>query len=259
MNRTPPTRLGDFSGLAETYSLYRPGYSPSVLSALLGMMDCPAGDLTVADVGAGTGIWSRMLHQRGVRVVAIEPNDDMRRCGQRDAPDLIWQAGHGEATGLETGSVDMVSMASSFHWVDTARGLAEFHRVLRPGGRFVALWNPRLIEGSPLLEEIEAELYRLMPEMTRVSSGRSGIADRMTDILGTSGLFDDVVALEGRHSEWRTPEQYLGAWRSVNDIQVKLGPERFTRFLAYISERLQGMDAIETPYLTRAWSARRVA
>lgn len=254
-----PSRLGDFSGLAENYSLYRPGYSPTVLSALLGMMNRPASTLTAADIGAGTGIWSRMLHQRGLTVTAVEPNDDMRRCGARDNPDLDWRSGSGEATGLPDASVDLVSMASSFHWVDTARALAEFRRILRPEGRFVALWNPRLIEGSPLLEDIEAELSRLAPDMQRVSSGRSGIAGRMTEILLASGEFEDVVALEGRHSEWRTPEQYLGAWRSVNDVQVKLGPDRFTRFLDYIAERLSGLDRIETPYLTRAWSARRIA
>jgi ubiquinone/menaquinone biosynthesis C-methylase UbiE len=47
---------------------------------------------------------------------------------------------------LADGSVDLVSMASSFHWADFDTACDEFHRILRSGGVFVALWNPRLIE-----------------------------------------------------------------------------------------------------------------
>lgn len=251
-------RAGDFSALAEDYSRFRPGYSESVLSALLGLFT--SRDIDVADVGAGTGIWTRMIARRGVRsLVAVEPDDEMRRCGIRDSRDLpiTWRKGGGEETGLGDASLDWLSMASSFHWVDVERGLAEFGRVLRPGGRFVALWNPRRIEANPLLVEIEGHLHGLAPEMKRVSSGRSGIADRMTDILRAAPGFDDVVYLEGEHVAELTPAQYLGVWRSVNDVQSQLGPDRFTRFLDYVAERISGLAAIETTYTTRAWTARR--
>ncbi|MFD6951333.1 methyltransferase domain-containing protein [Nocardiopsis sp. NPDC060348] len=52
----------------------------------------------------------------------------------------------GEDTGLPSHSCDIVTMASSFHWVDFDAGLKEFHRILRPGGWFVALGVTRLIE-----------------------------------------------------------------------------------------------------------------
>jgi hypothetical protein len=49
-------------------------------------------------------------------------------------------------------------MASSFHWADFELATKEFSRVLRKGGRFCALWNPRLIEVNPMLVEIEMYL-----------------------------------------------------------------------------------------------------
>ncbi len=49
-------------------------------------------------------------------------------------------------------------MASSLHWANFDKACDEFHRILRPGGVFVALWNPRFIEANPLLVEIEAQI-----------------------------------------------------------------------------------------------------
>lgn len=252
---------GDFTGLASDYSKFRPGYCESVLTALLALVSKPAGEIDAVDVGAGTGIWTRMLAGRGLRsVIAVEPNDDMRAHGVADSGGLQiqWVKGSGEETGRPAASADLLSMASSFHWVDFDRGTAEFHRVLRPGGRFVALWNPRYLDDSPDLLDIEAHLKTLNPEIKRVSSGRSGIADRMTGLLWASPFFDDVVYLEGRQTRAMTIEQYLGVWRSVNDLQVQLGQERFERFLDYIREKLKGRQTVETTNLTRAWSARRV-
>jgi SAM-dependent methyltransferase len=148
-------------------------------------------------------------------------------------------------------------MASSFHWVDFNKGTQEFARVLREGGRFGALWNPRFIEANPLLVEIENKLYELAPNIKRVSSGRSGITETLAEQLENSPLFDDVIYLEGRHVSKQTPEHYLGVWWSVNDIRVQAGEENFQTFMAFVEKRVAGLDFIETTYLTRAWSARK--
>jgi ubiquinone/menaquinone biosynthesis C-methylase UbiE len=262
VTQTQQLRHGDFTNLAENYSKYRSGYAHSVLSALIGLLGRPPAELDVVDVGAGTGIWTRMLAAMGFRsVTAVDPNEEMRAVGMRDSIDydISWRAGRGERTGLQDHSVDLVSMASCFHWVDFDAGTAEFSRVLRPGGWFVALWNPRLVEANPLLVDIEAELTRLKPDLKRVSSGRSGITDTLSERLWSHPCFDDIVTLEGRHVVAQTPEQYLGAWRSVNDVQVQLGADGFARFLEYARQRLDGVDSVETTYLTRAWAARKRA
>ncbi len=201
-----------------------------------------------------------MVQAAGVRsVTAVEPNDDMRQNGTTDSQhtNIRWLAGSAEATGLADASADWVSMASSFHWANFDATTKEFHRVLRAGGRFTALWNPRLIEVNPLLVEIEAHLDTLRPNIKRVSSGRSGITETLTEQLWASPYFEDVVYLEGRHVIAMTPERYLGAWRSVNDLRVQLGQEKFDAFLAFVEQRIAGLKGIEATYLTRAWSARR--
>src|ERR1700687_1402206 len=183
---TAMMKHGDFTGLAGDYARFRPGYAPQVATAILSYVGHDAASVDAADVGAGTGIWTRTLAARGLRsVVAVEPNDDMRRQGIETSrgTEIVWHKGSAEATGLPDGSVDLVSMASSLHWADFDKACDEFHRILRPGGVFVALWNPRFIEANPLLVEIEAQITRLKPDIRRVSSGRSGITQRLHGML----------------------------------------------------------------------------
>jgi SAM-dependent methyltransferase len=251
---------GNFDSLAGDYAQYRPGYAPSIVPAVLSLVGRPAREVDAADIGAGTGIWTRMLTARDLHsVTAVEPSDEMRRNGllTSEGHDIVWRAGAAEDTGLPSRSYDLVSMASSFHWTDFDRACAEFQRILRPGGRFVALWNPRMIELNPLLLEIEREITRLNPAVKRVSSGRSGLTERLTDMLWAKPGFDDVVYLEARHVATQTVAQYLGAWRSVNDLRVQLGPELFSRFLDFVEHETADLTEIRTTFLTRAWAARR--
>jgi hypothetical protein len=50
----------------------------------------------------------------------------------------------------------------------------------------------------------------------------------------------------------------LGAWRSVNDLQVQLGPALFQKFLDFVERKTAGLATVTTTYLTRAWAARRM-
>ncbi len=251
---------GDYTGLAADYARFRPGYAPQVATAILSYVGRDLASIHAVDIGAGTGIWTRMLAAHGLHsITAVEPNDDMRAQGIETSrgTGIVWRKGSAEATGLPAGSADLVSMASSLHWADFDKACDEFSRILRLGGAFAALWNPRFIEASPLHAEIEAQITRLKPDIQRVSSGRSGITEHLTDMLSAKPQFADVLYLEARHSVDQTPEQYIGAWRSVNDLQVQLGPELFRKFLEFAERRIAGLSTIETSYLTRAWVARR--
>jgi SAM-dependent methyltransferase len=217
---------------------------------------CYVGGLA-ADVGAGTGIWSSMLYEAGLKVVAVEPNEAMRREGSALNPGFRWAEGSAENTGLPGGIHDLVSMASSFHWADFNLALKEFHRILKPGGYFLALWNTRDTEYSPLLKEIESKIHELIPDLNRVSSGASVFCDNLTDRLDESDSFIAATYLEGRHVERQTPERYLGLWKSVNDVRVQAGEEKFKVFLDFVESKTKGLSYIEARYKTRAWIARR--
>ena len=76
---TRPTER--FSGLAEHYRRYRPGYPPAAIDVLARQCGLTS-SAVVADVGSGTGILSEQLLERGARVIGIEPNDAMRAAAE---------------------------------------------------------------------------------------------------------------------------------------------------------------------------------
>ncbi len=251
---------GDFTGLAGYYSQNRPGYSNSVLNALIGLVGKETRYIDFVDVGAGTGIWTRLVQSKGVRTaIAVEPNNDMRIAGMEASKSLplVWRNGMADSTGLQDSCADWVTMASSFHWVDFDAATKEIYRILRDDGLFTALWNPRLIETNPILVEIEKFLYLLEPNLKRISSGRSGITETLTERLADSPYFEDVIFIEGRHEVKMTLDRYMGVWKSVNDLPVQLGIDKFNKFLQFVEQQLSGSGSICTTYLTRSWSARR--
>ncbi|MEQ8815119.1 MAG: class I SAM-dependent methyltransferase [Thalassobaculum sp.] len=252
---------GDFSGLASSYASHRPGYSPHAIRLILGAIDRPAAELDAADVGAGTGIWSRQVQEAGFRrVTAVEPNDEMRQAGRETSTGLPieWKAGSAERTGLADASTDLLTMASSFHWADFDTALAEFRRVLRPEGWFAALWNTRYLDRSPLLLEFEAELKRLVPDMKRVSSGNSAFTDGLVARFMDAEGWADPVYAECFHVERMSRERYIGAWRSVNDVQVQAGPERFAAFIDFVEKHLADHPFLDCQYRTRIWLIQRL-
>jgi SAM-dependent methyltransferase len=130
-----------FSDRADDYASGRPSYPAAALDVLLDGLGDPA-DVLVADLGAGTGISSRLLAERGARVLAIEPNQAMREAAEPH-PRVEWIAGNAEHTGLGEASADLVTAFQAFHWFDQRAALDEIVRILRPGGRAAVIYNER--------------------------------------------------------------------------------------------------------------------
>jgi SAM-dependent methyltransferase len=135
--------VGVFGSKATDYAVARPGYP----EALYDQLELPGTrELTIADVGAGTGLLTAGLLARGHTVVAVEPNASMR--AQADAVLGVQvryrsAAGRAEDTGLASASVDLVTAAQAFHWFDAAAFRRECLRILRPHGRVALIWNDR--------------------------------------------------------------------------------------------------------------------
>ena len=247
---------GDFTELAKYY-VNRPGYSSVVLQCLKNHVFNSVEEGPVADIGAGTGKLTEDLAALGLHGFAVEPNEAMRSIGGgqfKDRQEFVWQEGTAEVTNLKDNSVHWALMGSSFHWADSRLAVKEFYRILVPGGFFTAIWNPRDIESSELHRRIEEAVYEEIPNIKRVSSGKSISTEEMKDKLLSGGYFKDILFTEAPHVEVMTKERYMNTWKSVNDIQVQAGPEGFQRILDHIGKIIQDMDEIEVPYRSRAWT-----
>ena len=149
---TPTDPLGRFTSPSAAYEAGRPSYPPEAITALLAGL-APAAQLTVADVGAGTGISTRVLAATGARVLAIEPNAAMREKGvarQQQAAAagsserIEWIDATGEdCAALADASVDLSVAFQAWHWVNHDTALREQQRIVRAGGRIAVVYNER--------------------------------------------------------------------------------------------------------------------
>jgi SAM-dependent methyltransferase len=161
-----------FTATAEQYHQYRPSYPPALIDWLIEATGRrpPA---RVADIGCGTGIATRLLAQRGFRVIGIDPSEGMLAYA-RGAGEAIYLRGEATTTGLRDHSVDLVTAAQSFHWFDVAPALHEFERILRPNGWCAAFWNLRA--STPFMDEYDGLLrsysseYEIMLRQDRAAA-----------------------------------------------------------------------------------------
>lgn len=131
--------LSYFSDRGEDYEKYRPTYPTSAIDRILSDLGYSR-QIIVADVGAGTGIGARLLADRGIQVVAIEPNEDMRTAATSHE-NVEFLVGTAEQIPLNSASVDLVTSFQAFHWFDFDKSLKEFHRILKPSGRLALTWS----------------------------------------------------------------------------------------------------------------------
>jgi ubiquinone/menaquinone biosynthesis C-methylase UbiE len=250
---------GDFTNLAQHY-IHRPGYSLTLLNVLKSFIERNVGDLHVADVGAGTGKLTNDLLHLGISVSAVEPNDAMLEQGKydcKDASKVVWVKGSAEHTQLPGSSFNWVLMGSSFHWTDKTLALKEFNRILVPGGFFTALWNPRDLSDDILQKRIENKIHQMVPGIRRISSGSSEHMHGIEEVLLSTGHFHNLFFIEGGHSVMMDKDRYIGVWRSVNDIQVQAGEEKFREIVQMIESEICGVSVLEMKYKTRAWTIQK--
>lgn len=194
-----PTRR--FSDRVDTYVRCRPGYPPALIDHLeleLGL--APGSD--VADVGSGTGILARMFIERGHRVFAVEPNQEMREAAERllrDSPGFTSVAGAAEATGLSDSSVDLVTAGQAFHWFRADESRREFVRVLRPPRRVALVWNRRRTAGT-FLRDYETLLLRFGTDYRQVDHRKTTRPEVLARFFGKRGYasarFDNEQRLD---------------------------------------------------------------
>ncbi len=152
-----------FTERAGDYAAARPSYPDAAIDALFDGIAEPS-QCTVVDLGAGTGISSRLLAARGAQVIAVEPNAAMATQGAC-AANLRLHAATAEHTGLPDAGADLVTAFQAFHWFDRSAAIAEMLRLLRPGGRAAIVYNER-DERDPFTAAYGAIVRRYATEET---------------------------------------------------------------------------------------------
>lgn len=226
---------------ADDYDRHRPGYPEESVRWLRGAASAAE---DVLDLGAGTGKLSASLLAHGDRVTAVDPSADMLRVAAERMPGLTTIVGSGEHIPLPDASVDLVTVAQAWHWMDEELVTREVVRVLRPGGRLGLIWNSR-DEAIPWVAALSTAMHAEL---------------NATAFVPTLGAGMTVVA---RHVErWTQHTDRAGI--------LNLATTRSYYLVASEAERAAMLARIETvldahpetraetillPYITESWLA----
>ncbi len=148
---SPTTR---FSNRVENYVKYRPSYPPDIIPFFENIFGLKT-EHRIADIGSGTGLFAELLLLKEFSVTCIEPNAEMRKAAEDKLghyTGFLSRKHRAEHTGLKSNSVDLITVAQAFHWMDPVATKTEFQRILKPGGHIVLAWNIRKTD-TPFLHE----------------------------------------------------------------------------------------------------------
>jgi SAM-dependent methyltransferase len=175
-----------FTSRVDSYVRYRPSYPAAALDLLKDRCGLSSTS-RVADVGSGTGMFTRRLLETGAEVWGVEPNDAMRSAAERllGGHDRFHSvAGTAEASTLPAASVDLITVAQAFHWFDAARARTEFTRMLIPGGWVALVWNERPRGASAFLDGYEQLLLSHCSGYHEVLTTRRESPESAVDLFG---------------------------------------------------------------------------
>jgi ubiquinone/menaquinone biosynthesis C-methylase UbiE len=236
-----------FNSSADAYERGRPNYPPESIKFLSESLKLSPG-ITVAEVGAGTGKFTRLLVPFRARVVAIEPVEGMRRKFVSLLPEVTLLAGTAEQLPLGTESVEAVVCAQSFNWFKGEKALQEFHRVLKPGGRLGLIWNARL-ESEAWVAELSKIIEQHESGVPRYKTGEWKAAFNSTALFSapTYSAFSNV--------QTEAPEAYIDRVASISYIAAMPANEREkvlekVRDLLRTHPQTKERESVEMPYRT---------
>ncbi len=236
--------IGIWIGEADLYAKARPAPPPVLIDILtqLARVSQPA---LVVDLGCGTGLSTRLWHERAQRVIGIEPNADMRAQAQQQLQssalkNIEYRDGLSSETGLPSTSADIITYSQSLHWMEPVSTFAEAGRILRPGGVFAA-YDYDL---PPLTHWEVGQIYQQMMERFRSlrkqrgfdSEVKSWAKEQHLARMRESGQFRFLTEITLHHQQEGNAEHFIAFILSTG----------FGRFLkqGFFTEEEVGFDQL---------------
>ena len=244
-----------FNRASDAYERGRPDYPKECLDFLKQHLGLKPG-MKVVDLAAGTGKFTRLLAKSGADLTAVEPVEGMREKFQSLDSHTPILNGTAEAMPLRDATVDIVTVAQAFHWFHGPLALPEIHRVLKPHGKLVMIWNVRddskhwVAELGHLMDEFEGSTPRYKSMQWKHS-------------FENSALFTPLQHHELPHLQSGTVETMVDRVSSVSYIAAMADHER-EKILNRVRKHFQthpdtrGQEVISMPYVTHIYWCEKV-
>jgi SAM-dependent methyltransferase len=184
-----------FEAMAAEYARARPPY-PDIVFETLEQAGVIGPGTRVLEVGAGAGLATRPMLDRGSEVVGLEPGRQLAAILAEVAPDADVVVAGLEDAELAEDDFDSAVAATAMHWVDLSVGLPKLHRALRPGG-LLAVW--RTVFGDDTVEtDFRSVVGAIVARRGKAGDGRIREPRPTVDELTSGGWFEHL-----RTEHWR--------------------------------------------------------
>ena len=232
-------RKQSFGADAANYAAFRPGFPPQAARWILEGATRPVVD--VADVGAGTGAFTRVLADLGLRVSAYEPDPGMLAELARGLPVVPRHVATAEHLPIDDAGVDALTVAQAWHWFDKPAAGAEFLRVVRPGGVIGLLWNVR------------DDNVGWMGAMSDIVDGEDSMrASRVDAGADIREVHPEVEHADFAHTVAMTPDDIVRLASTFSYVRLRPDSEAVyaeLRELLATHPETAGRDHIDVPYV----------
>jgi SAM-dependent methyltransferase len=255
-----------FGEIAELYDRHRPAYPDAVVDDLARLAGLRHGS-PVLEIGAGTGKATAMFAARGMRVVAVEPSEEMAAVARR-------VCGGYSSVRIEQSDFErwdpagrvfrLVFAAQAWHWLDPEVGFAKAAQVLAAGGVLAAFWNRPMWVRAPLREVLIDAYRRAAPELLEETDPMHPANSPSGD---ETGWRDGVSATDGlggtdvREYEWSqiyAARDYAELLQTHSTVRV-LDPGRRQALVEAVAQAIERHgNTFELPLVTRVYLARSI-
>lgn len=243
------TSINRFTSRAANYDKYRPTY-PETLVAFINEFIGLSNEQVVADFAAGTGIFTKLLAAHPNTVYVVEPNLEMLSLAKirlDGFPNCIFVAGAAEKSPLAGESLDLITVAQAYHWLDPQKTRQEFRRILKPDGHVALIWNRRNTD-APFERGYEQLIQKYSTDYHLVNQRR------LEDLDITSFFAPNIPAYRiFEHTDNLSLEQAIGRTQSYSYMPETGTPEmaRVIAELTQLFDHTQANGWVKLSYQTR--------
>ena len=183
-----------FAAQALDYDRYRPRYPDGAFDDLVESVGLKRGD-KVVEIGAGTGIATGPLVERGLDVTAIEPAIALVAIAEAKVADRVhFFRGRFEQFSADS-PVRMLAAFNAWHWVEPERGVELAARLIESGGTLALVWTEVLSWGQDPFEQRLAEVFGA-PWEKRMQHA-DGSMQPIKEVIGSASFKIITIHLSG--------------------------------------------------------------